>query len=467
MKKLVFCLLIVILTIGCGKQDNQSDGMNNNPIPVSFWHWSGERVITSEEQKILEDLGTTNIFVFRGLITENAKGLQFAARGGKVTVHQGIKSHIVFRIDPALASRLVENNEDISAFIASQFKNYPASKGLQLDCDTPTSKISKYATFLKNLRLQLPEGTELSVTMLLDWLNSKALKELMNAVDFIIPQFYTTELPESVECNSLVFGGNIKSAIETLERYDRPYMIGLPTFRRSAIFDSSGKLMVASASLSESEAITQGGTLKRHFQGNDENVIVFEMPDNKTVLIGRPGVKGLAARIQEVRSANGGHCVGICFYRLPCPGETDIMSFPLINAAIGNTIRSVDIKAELRQNHSYMTLLLSNASDEDFIDFQVPATIKVSAGNGKVSSVQYVPGTEIWNLEPSFNGLLCAPHRANGVNISCPLLLAGQTLKITGLTLDMDSTDENSAVEAVISYQGRSRTIEVINEKRD
>ena len=65
--------------------------------------------------------------------------------------------------------------------------------GLQVDFDARTRGLPGYATFLHDLRHQLPTGKRLSITGLLDWSangDTNALNNLAGVVDEIVIQTY-------------------------------------------------------------------------------------------------------------------------------------------------------------------------------------------------------------------------------------------------------------------------------------
>lgn len=66
-------------------------------------------------------------------------------------------------------------------------------RGVQIDFDSATLHLDGYADFLKELKRQLPKGTRLSVTGLMDWSangDPKALAKLGTVVDEVVVQTY-------------------------------------------------------------------------------------------------------------------------------------------------------------------------------------------------------------------------------------------------------------------------------------
>ncbi|MCC2646944.1 MAG: hypothetical protein K0R02_1009, partial [Rickettsiaceae bacterium] len=93
-------------------------------------------------------------------------------------------------------------------------------KGIQLDFDSPTSKLLQYSKFLNNLRLILPSNYKLSITGLGDWIISgdpKVLTEITQNIDEIIFQLYQ---------GRSVFP-NIDLYVDNLSKLKIPFKIGL------------------------------------------------------------------------------------------------------------------------------------------------------------------------------------------------------------------------------------------------
>jgi hypothetical protein len=110
--------------------------------------------------------------------------------------------------------------------------------GFQFDVDSPTASLPAYAEFLGAVRRQLPAGTQLSITALLDWFRpSTAIAAVVAQTDEFVPQFYDTA--ES--------GRAIAAPLEAarwgpvFNRFRKPFRIGISTFGRARrLNDRSG-----------------------------------------------------------------------------------------------------------------------------------------------------------------------------------------------------------------------------------
>ncbi len=115
--------------------------------------------------------------------------------------------------------------------------------GVQLDIDSPTSKLSQYARFLREFRKSLPENLGISITALLDWFREgTAIADVIGAVDEFVPQFY--DIGRRDECSG---GEAIAARIDSarwgprFNRFGKRYRIGISTFGRGRLIASEGQ----------------------------------------------------------------------------------------------------------------------------------------------------------------------------------------------------------------------------------
>ncbi|MCX7282485.1 MAG: DUF3142 domain-containing protein [Novosphingobium sp.] len=94
------------------------------------------------------------------------------------------------------AERLDWNAATYAAILADLARWQAAGNtvaGLQIDFDAATRGIEGYAHFLQDLRARLPEGTQLSITGLMDWSargDPRGLAALSRTVDEVVVQTY-------------------------------------------------------------------------------------------------------------------------------------------------------------------------------------------------------------------------------------------------------------------------------------
>jgi hypothetical protein len=109
--------------------------------------------------------------------------------------------------------------------------------GIQLDIDSPTSLLPRYAEFLSEVRKGLPAGFEISITALLDWFRSgTAINDVIKQVDEFVPQFYDIGDP-AVFYRESAIAARIDSAHwgPVFNRFHKRFRIGISSFGRARL----------------------------------------------------------------------------------------------------------------------------------------------------------------------------------------------------------------------------------------
>ncbi|RYE13773.1 MAG: DUF3142 domain-containing protein [Rickettsiales bacterium] len=173
----------------------------------AYWIWAG---ITAKEAP-----KNSKLYIYQGSVTKG----NYNHIGLFPYPIDGRELYLTYRID----ENLPNEHYILDLFLKSSKKWEKHSsiiKGLQLDFDSPTFKLSVYNSFLKQIRNILPKKYKLSITGLGDWIlngNTKILKAIDRNTDEIIFQLYqgTKHLP------------NIDSYVWKLRYYQFPFRIGL------------------------------------------------------------------------------------------------------------------------------------------------------------------------------------------------------------------------------------------------
>ena len=190
----------------CQQQPGRVDAAEHD----AFWLWAGVK-----PQPVLDRAKT--IYILQGEIREAANPRLVSLRPGTPAVDHA-ELWIVYRTET------LEWGEEIVPQIRNDLARWKAAgnqvAGVQIDFDAATKGLSGYATFLRELRKQLPLGTKLGVTGLLDWssqADSTALNALASVVDEVVLQSY--------QGRSTVPG--YEAYLSRLSRLDMPFKIGL------------------------------------------------------------------------------------------------------------------------------------------------------------------------------------------------------------------------------------------------
>ena len=438
-------------------------------FPIDYWDWGVNRRLSTAERQALDRLGGQDVFSLCGMIRPQQDGeWLWEPQGRSSVVIPGRRQHLVVRIDAAIARQMNATVAEkiIPLIVAGCARNSTAATiGVQLDCDVPTKRLAAYAEMLSLLRAALPEGTHLSVTMLLDWARSPDLAAVMKTVDTIIPQFYNTYLPIDFSGRTpLVGASDLERVIPKLEAIGRPYRIGLPTYEQCSQYDAAGEIKRAAIALSPEQALTAGGVAVRLIRG-DENLLTVRFAQATKIsaqsldaghllMFASSTPIGLARLLADIRRLRPRHCAGIVLFRLPGRESTHTLSISQVEAAANNKVRPARVVARLEPlgNHHH-ALIVSNQGDEDFLDFTNPARVVIQAVGAELRATQ-LPGYgfAIARELPSADG------KHDGLELFLGLLRAGEVLTIEDLQI---TTTDGSAprIQGVVQQNGRSEVI--------
>jgi hypothetical protein len=154
----------------------------------SFWIWGGVK-----SQPVLSL--AKSIYVLQGRIAEikaaDKTRTLLVAQGMPVARIRNSQVWLTYRADT------LHWPPDIMPAILSRLKQWQQSgnpvAGIQIDFDAGTRHLHKYASFLKQVRDQLPPDYRLSITGLLDWSSNgdiKTINGMSTVIDEIIIQTY-------------------------------------------------------------------------------------------------------------------------------------------------------------------------------------------------------------------------------------------------------------------------------------
>ena len=117
-------------------------------------------------------------------------------------------------------------------------------RGLQLDIDVPTRLLPHYEKTLFALRSEVVAETQLSITGLPTWMESSKLDQVLQQVDFWIPQFYGSEIPKRSDQLIPISSPQILThSIRRARQLDRPFYAGLSAFSVAILYGPSGALV--------------------------------------------------------------------------------------------------------------------------------------------------------------------------------------------------------------------------------
>jgi hypothetical protein len=213
--------------------------------------------------------------------------------------------------------------------LQNQFRglNRPFNE-IQLDFDCPTASLPRYADWLGQWRRQMPDGTRLTITALLDWFNSgTAIGQVLSNVDGFVPQFYDVGVEYDSRLPQIAYFPDHSKWGPAFERFKVPYYIGLSSFGRvqlskDAYFSQDDPLYLLSL-LREAPhiSINRSGERVLDMTFRDEYYLDHEKPNALKGIMIQPTAESILRGYQEARSM-GPYCSGVLFFRWPSSEES-------------------------------------------------------------------------------------------------------------------------------------------------
>ncbi len=218
----------------------------------------------------------------------------------------------------------------------ARYRNLPLA-GFQLDIDSPTNALPRYAEYLQAVRPGLPPGTELSITALLDWFRAgTAFGKVAAAIDEFVPQFYDLEGPrESYSPPAIAAPLSAAEWAPRFNRFQKRFRVGISTFGRArallppnpqhtAYYYSNAKPFDFGVRphFALETSRTPAGELILRYRATQSTKIEYQEFDPGS------GVEFVLATPESIRDAVaqarqlGPYCAGVLFFRWPSSGET-------------------------------------------------------------------------------------------------------------------------------------------------
>lgn len=203
----LLALIALMLLSACDRaEQGRVDARNYD----AFWLWAGV-----EPQPVLDSAKT--IYILAAEIKGGPEGRYVDLRPAVPQVKHA-QVWIVYRVE------MLAWDENVLPRIQRDIEGWKAKgnriAGIQIDFDAATRGLPGYADFLRKFRGDLPPGTRLSVTGLLDWSSggdSPALNALAGTVDEVVLQTY--------QGRQTIPG--YQAYMRQLERVKLPFKIGL------------------------------------------------------------------------------------------------------------------------------------------------------------------------------------------------------------------------------------------------
>lgn len=340
-------------------------------VAVAFWAWRAETPAQDEVERASKETRARVLFMRAGQF-DFAAGRVARIRAVKGRAPSNVELHLVYNATPALLSEFESVDEAalaravVETFLADSeraSRDGARVAGLQLDFDVPTRLLARYGRVLKTARASLPANTRLSITGLPTWMSADApLREMLESVDFWIPQLYGAEIPATAErLVPIASPEDVRRASARARSLGKPFYAGLAAYGYALVYDEKGKLIELSGDveparvasnrnfeLVERRAYGPGavgsGTAAgaRHagewryvYRAREDTVLGDVLVRaGERIAFDVPSGESLRASARGVRETAGGSLLGICVFRLPTRGDRTTLGLAQIAAAL-------------------------------------------------------------------------------------------------------------------------------------
>ena len=211
---------------------------------------------------------------------------------------------------------------------------------VQVDYDSPQKKLADYAPWLRAVERGL-EPVPVRITTLASWLTEAEFRVLIAAADGYILQVHSFDPPAPGQRAAVCDAGKTRAWVRQAAELGKPFHVALPTYRTTAGYDASGKLLGVATDGPAPE--WPPGTVRQEF------------PSDAAALA------GLVAEWQKERPAE---LEGIYWYRLPVTTDTRNWRWPALAAVMSG--RAPLSKMEVKMSGTApLDVVLSNSGEQD------------------------------------------------------------------------------------------------------
>lgn len=457
-------------------------------VPVAFWSWRSEAPSEEEWARARGETGARVLFLRAGQL-DWAAGRVRRIRAFEGRPPAGGELHFVYNATPALLAGFEKIDEKelagavVKAFTVDAARGGARVKvsGLQLDLDVPTRLLPRYARVLREVRALMPRGVRLSLTGLPTWMDSSALREVLDVADFWAPQFYGAEIPATVgRIVPISSPASVARDVARARELGEPFYAGLAAYGYALHYDGKGKLLALRGDLDparvaggrdfelierrrfgrgESGGAAQPEARWRYVFRARADAVLDEtvVREGEQLVLDVPSAASLRAGVRAVRESAGERLLGVCLFRLPARGEPSTLSLAQVTAALADReVRaSVRLAADVTADRFVLTAANDGEAGAVFGDNALTITLRVPRGS--VRGVARLDGfTSFETLCEQGGGLLpCGAARAGVVRLRARSWPAGAQAA-AALSFEGDAPGALAATVLMSADDGRA-----------
>lgn len=196
--------------------------------------------------------------------------------------------------------------------------------GVQVDFDSPTSKIERYRMLIVELDKHIGD-TELSITTLPTWMDSEDFEGLVQAADYFVLQVHSLVKPDRFEDEiTLIEAQRLPHYFEQASATVVPFYIALPTYGYRYIFTPEGDFH---GIIAEQRANPPG-------PGYRERRVLTDP-------------EAMAQLVTALNDNPPEQCLGLVWFRLPVQGDRLNWSWATLQAVMDGRAPRVDVRVAI------------------------------------------------------------------------------------------------------------------------
>lgn len=244
--------------------------------------------------------------------------------------HDGRPLIAVIRLDGQLPSL---DSAAIRQHIQTTVRSWQASglnlRGVEIDHDCASSRLSAYAELLHTVRAELPAELALSITALPAWLRSPALPAVLQEVDSSVLQVHAVSRPEAglFDAQQALRWANAYGAVSS-----KPFHLALPAY---------GVALTDNGDVESEAPLPQGGS-RLELQAKPEDA---------------------AKLLRDMQAAPVPHLAGLIWFRLPLNGDRRAWPLATLQAVLHQQPLRGDVQVTVQQQGELVELRLVNSGN--------------------------------------------------------------------------------------------------------
>jgi hypothetical protein len=428
-------------------------------VPVAFWAW---RIQTPSDDEIGSAFSKTHakiLFLHAGQI-DLSDGIAKRIRPVSGKFPTTAETHLVYNGTRAFLTNFEQT--DIDAIAETIAENFRADQmraqsdeanvnGIQLDLDIPTRLLPRYAHLIQRVRKLLPADTTLSITGLPTWADSAYIHEVLDEVDFWIPQCYGLTIPKFVEEKIPVSSANeVARIIAKVRLLNKPFYAGLSAYSYAILYARDGSLLELRGDIDPALAgqnadleLVESGTFGRDNRDSQMRYVYRAKNDlvldgliigaGESLVFDLPSAASLRASAKAVRENAGEKLLGICIFRLPTVDDKTTLDVGAITAALLDTQADVSTALSMTSDSSGLTLHAENTGTASSMLGEKAMTLDLKVPAGSINGVIGITGFSSYETLCSIGSKVqpCSHARANVLRVRSSAWKPGTTASIT------------------------------------